>query len=645
MAFDASKFGAVPVATPTASAFDPSKFGATAVTATPTVTPPPTDTSTSVGSKIADIFKGFYGYGKDVLDTGANTIADTARKVMTDATQYTQGNTDLTTLKGAENLGSKSFDVAGDVGGGVAKLFGGLFNSAIIKPVANTVSDIPLVQDLATSKPVSGGLDQVEAGTKFLTDKWSQFETAHPDAARKVADAGNIGQFLTLFLGDNPEAQSAAKGTIDPVVEAAQKGKDFVAEQAKEVPTIVSDIHDAAKTGLENRYVSKTVDDWNRVGGDYVKTDKMLTREQAMIDNPNAPDSVKDTPTFLSEHGISPTSLIKDGKFDTAATAEKLTGESIKPFEDALTAQLKVVQQGKPPVPISDIRSTIISNIEKARGETPDAIEAMVKSANDKIDALGRKYPDGVPLDKLNIEKGNFWKKTKFDLLKPLEPQINYQIGSGMKSVIETAAGDANVSELNGVLGNYYKASKFLQGLDGKVPKLSVGQKIFQGVTKGALTGLGEKAFGISGGVGGFLLGKSVAQILESASNPLKSLILSNLKTANPEAYTAAIKWLGEKEAERLARPLLEAPGELGSDKNPIITPAPKAGTSFEKPADVINRTDSTPGKTIHEMMKDAHTRGDLEKFLNEPYIPHDQLPVIEAGPTPKSKSDLPTIK
>lgn len=415
----------------------------------------------------------------------------------------------------------------------------------------------------------------------------------------KVSDVPAVQQFANSKAGEVASRVADLTGNLSTIAGVAAGGPEL----SKEVPTIV----DSAKTNFVNRTVENTVNDWNRIGGDYVKTTKLLDGEQARLSNTNSPTSLQDTPTFLAEHGISPQSLIENGKFHTSEIADKLTNETIKPFEDTLTKQLKVAQYGQPLTQISELRNPLIKSIESTKGITPDITENLVNIAENKLGALERKYPNGIPLDQLNIEKGNFWKGTKFDITKPLDPQVNYQIGTAMKDLIESKAGDANVKELNGVLGNYYKAAKFLNGLENRVPKLTTGQKIFRGVVKATTTGIGEKLFGLTGGVGGFLLGKSVSHLLENVSNPVRGYILNHLKTADPAAYTKAVQWLGEKEAQRLTTPALPAPTAEtlpGGAKNPI---KPTAPTTYEKQPNIVNRTSVNP-KTGTQYVKDLKT-------------------------------------
>lgn len=440
---------------------------------------------------------------------------------------------------------------------------------------------------LKVGEAIYGGLDK--AYNALLDDP----KKATADVSSAVAKIGiEDPLFIPSLLYGGGETAGAKENLISKLSKVVTKEADTsLANLAKQTETIVSDAKNFTKAKFETKYVGDTIKDWERVGGDYVKTDKLLAQEEARLKNPNTPKSVKDTPTFLSEQGISPQSLIgSDNKFGTLDIAKSLTSDAVKPYEEILNKQLKVVQQGQPLTQISELKQPLLDSIKNVRGVTADVQENLAQIAENKLSALERKYPKGIPLDELNVEKGNFWKTTKFDLTKPLDPQVNYQIGTAIKDLIETKAGDANVSELNGILGNYYKAGKFLQGLENRVPKITTGQKITRGITKGVSTFIGAKLFGLEGGVGGFLLSKSISHILENASNPLKTFILNNLEKTNPKAYQEAINWLGKQEAERLSRLSLPSPNmsTKGTPIPSVITPP--APTTFEKPAEVIRR-------------------------------------------------------
>ncbi len=101
----------------------------------------------------------------------------------------------------------------------------------------------------------------------------------------------------------------------------------------------------------------------------------------------------------------------------------------------------------------------------------------------------------------------------------------------------------------------------------------------------------------------GYSVGQAIATALEQFSNPLKTYFLNNLEKTNPAAYEEAIKWISQQEAERLKRPLLEAPKPLGSKENPIIPTAP---TTFESAAQQSTLTSTN--KTGDVFQRDVKT-------------------------------------
>lgn len=444
----------------------------------------------------------------------------------------------------------------------------------VIQHTVDTISDIPSVQESA--------MHGANAKILALKDKADAIAAKHPEVAQLFSDTYNLATTLAAETKGAPAAKSAVSDLGNVISDAT---KDAIKP---------------IRTALEDKYVNTAKSDWERFGGDYTKTSKLLDQQEAMAKTGKVPDSFQDTPTFLAEQGISPQNIMENGKFSSTKAAEiadNLTGSGVKPFEKMLNEQLDVVQQGQPPVPIDSIRKAVADQINSLTHLVPEKIESMIRDANKSINAISRKYPEGITLKELNELKGKYWRDTKFDINKPLQPQINYSIGTAMKNVIENRAGDANIKEMNGLLGNYYKSAKFLNGFGDRTIKLTGKQKIVRGAIKAGATILGEKAFGISGGIGGYFLSKSIANMLENASNPLKEYILNNLEKTNPKAYEEAIKWLGKQERARNARLMLMPGGELGTDKNPIITPN-KTGTPTPTPSAVTYGRKAS-GKTV----------------------------------------------
>lgn len=476
-----------------------------------------------------------------------------------------------------------------DIGKGVLNEAAGGIRLAFspIEWATKMVAKIPGVSDI---------VGKTEEGINYVADKISNNKT------------------LQDFVMNNPDAEEVAGNliTIGGALVGGKKSAE-IREGLAPITDVVKDtVVKPVRTALENKYIKNTVDDWERIGGDYVKTDKLLNLEEK---------TGKDTPTFLAQMGINPKELIGEGKFIKAGeVADKLTKESVRPFEDILTQQLKVAQQGQPLVNVGELHSRVIGKINAIKGITEGDRATMVAAATREMRLLYNKYPKGIPLDVLNEIKGTYWRNTKFDMMKPLQPQVNYNIGSTIKDVIEQKVPDANIQDLNSLLGDYYSAGKFLRGIQDRVPKLTARQKVGRGIVKAAATLGGESLFGIKGGIAGFLLGKSISHLLENASNPLKEWILANLDKTNPKVYEQAIKWLGEQERARNARLMLPSAGES-------LAPEGKQGKPIPRVINVKGESKTTyeaPSQNIHQEIPPEPLQ------LNSP----GQNPIQLPGPT-----------
>lgn len=130
------------------------------------------------------------------------------------------------------NLVQQGFQTAGQFAGGVGDIFGEALSPAINK-VVDKVSDIPAVQNIATSEPASDGLDKV-SGTMESYKQWAQ---EHPEAAKNLESAVNIASLLPLDVG----VRAASSGV--------KVGTEGLMTGAK---NLVGGVDDAVKSSVDN---------------------------------------------------------------------------------------------------------------------------------------------------------------------------------------------------------------------------------------------------------------------------------------------------------------------------------------------------------------------------------------------------------
>jgi len=474
--------------------------------------------------KDATQLKKQYNQTKSLIDENVNKIKEL------------QGGVSKTTGQVLGEIGGTTLDLltAGSYGNATKGLKTGVLGSI----------NAPGVKSIATAvSPELGQISTQKAGGLFTKT-----------GLGNILKGGSIGYGYDVSQNlqegkTGIEAMTPGLGTL------IGGGLPFISESGK----TISDI----KSGkIKQNYVKSIESDWNRIGQDYVKSEKVLEKSATKGKNPTS---------FLAERNIVPQDLIEGGKFNTDKVASNLINEKVPVIEDVLDKSLDVVQQGQPPLKVSDLEKKATSSI--FGNLTPRNKEIMIENIKEEFAAIRRKYGETITLPQINSEKKIYWGDTGFDLTRPLKKDVNAQIGRTFKTAIEDNVKDVNIKELNNVVGNYYNAVDFLRTIDNKVPKVTLKQKAGRAITKGITTTIGSALGNWGGGVGGYLMGNSVSQALEGMSNPLRGYFLRNLKVTNPKAFNDAIKFLNKSEIDKLTRLALPQPSKLGSVKNPIITP------------------------------------------------------------------------
>lgn len=363
--------------------------------------------------------------------------------------------------------------------------------------------------------------------------------------------------------------------------------------------TSVAGMTNRITKNLPSKYVADTSEAWNKIGTDYVRSNKVLTK---------GTQRGKDSPQFLAERGITPESTLKPG--ERTKIADKIAFEDTEPFEAVLDDSLREVDSYSPRISLADEEAQLLNSIKKQGFEVgkENTIKNGIKK---KFELLREKYGDDMSRVELNAEKKKFWRETNFDTSGQFGHDVNYQMGKKFKEAIEAGTEDVNVKGLNSILGDHYEAAKFLRSVDGKAGKLTTGQKIKRAAVKSVSTAVGSAVGGgVPGAITGFVLADSINAGLNAMPNPLKMYYLNRLQKANPalyQEYVKSLNFLKQQEVLRDSRLKLPAPSPLGSEKNPIITPAP---TTYEKPAKIINRTEqptkSTPGTPVQKVKRAA---------------------------------------
>lgn len=469
----------------------------------------------------------------------------------------------------------------------------------------------PLTGLIKSSANIPGIKQAIQAVKQYVTDPASdaisnvpalqEFMTKYPNADEVAANLMTIG--LTLYGGDKTgEIKDSLNNSL------------ATPEGAAETPSTSGP---TTRTPDEQAEIQSVADDWQKPATQptgFVKAKAVLAK-------------TPETPTFLAEQGLNPFEHIVEGKYDTEATAQNLRDTAGQLSKDGLRPSLEIADASTPKTAVSEIQAPSVSNVNNEFAVTPDDSEAIQSKITSKIDALGRKYPDGMSLTNMHDEKINFSKNGGFSPVG--DPSVtnnaiaNRAISSSLEDMVEAKAPpELPVGDFNGELSKFYKAADYLDELQGKKAPVSTATKVVRYISKIA----GAKIAGLTGGgdivseLVGYKIGGALERFAENLTNPMRDSFLRNLQKTNPEAFTKVSDFLVNEEvsrANRLALPSgtengipkviivgpktdisgikivpaqnsiperlnLPPPTPLGSSGNPIITPSP---TTFESAA------------------------------------------------------------
>lgn len=456
-----------------------------------------------------------------------------------------------------------------------------LMNSGKLAP-----SGAKLTEKLATTAgvPELGKIAGQKAGGLFTKQ-----------GVKNVATGAGLGYANDVTMGlqgirgeDREGAKSlipgigTAIGTTIPIVsEATQTLKNIKNPSKEKVDNAINE--------LESKYT-----EWSSG----TKTGKKLVNQFGKkTESLNKVGTIgKEPQRVLAEKGIVP--QIKGVKFNTFTQADDFRNSATS-LREANKLALQEAQLSTVPSDISVLEQKALQIAKTPQNVNAGRYEKMASDIKKEFAILRKNYPDGkIPLslqdDIKSARWDNVFKNKGLVEADVLKKDSEYAIAKAFQKNIEEvaeSAGAKDVAQLNREIGDIMDASKFLESLDGKVLK---GGRLGKFVGTVIGSSLGQT---IPGKIVGALGGNIVADQLIKADvqSPVRRAILKRLETQDPEAYKMTLKWLAEQDKLRATRLSLPSPSPLGSYKNPIITPAPKSPTTYEKPAQIINRQKPNP--------------------------------------------------
>lgn len=445
----------------------------------------------------------------------------------------------------------------------VANTFGGIGDSIgeIIKSVPGGSQAIDAIGGIA-SQAFKGVTDKL-ANTQLFKDA-----AKNPEATKTLEQMLSTGQSLG-DIANNILAAEGARATAVKVSDTVQKLVDKIPEAPPTPPAGPS------------KQVTKLQSEWQRPIDTPAKTfDK--TRE-VLAKSP-------ETPKFLAEQGIDPRGLVEDGKYsapEAEATAQALRDTAGKMSRDTLRPSLEKADYFTPKTPVTDLESQIMSRAKSEYGVTAGDAGSVASNVQSELDALAKKYPNGMSLTNLHDEgiiyNQNGGYKPFASAADTNKSIANRAIGSILKdSVAAKAPPELPVTDFNKYLASYYKGADYVESLAGKKAPVTMGQALRSAALKYTGAGLGEMlGHGVVSAFAGYSLGKALEHAIENLSAKARSAFLGNLEVTNPEAFKAVESFLNAKyEVPALPAPSFtplgaRTPGEssvtsVAAEKGPV---------------------------------------------------------------------------
>jgi len=486
-------------------------------------------------------------------------------------------------------LGGTALDILTAGAGSKALKSGKLATkSPVIQKVA-TATGLPELGKLATQK--AGGL-LTKQGLKNI------------GTGAGIGYASDITMGLQGLRGEDREGAKAlipglgtAIGTTLPVVsESVQTYKNLTDPQIK-AQRVGNAINE-----LESKYTewSSGTKPGKKLVNQFGKKTEALNKAGTIGREPQR---------VLAEKGIVPE--LNGVKFNTFQQADDFRN-SASSLREANKLALKEAQLSTVPTDINVLEARALKEAKTPQNVNAGRFDKMAKDIKKEFAILRKNYPDGkIPLglqdDIKSARWDNVFKNKGLVEADMLKKDSEYAIAKAFQKNIEEvaeSAGAEDVAQLNREIGDIMDASKFLESLDGKVLK---GGRL--GKFVGTLIGssLGQTIPGkILGAIGGNIVADQL--IKSSVTSPVRRAILKRLEAQDPEAYQMTLKWLAEQDKLRTTRLALPPASPLGSSRNPIITPVPKTPTTYEAPAQKINRQKPNPLLQLSAPKKNSAT-------------------------------------
>ncbi len=284
------------------------------------------------------------------------------------------------------------------------------------------------------------------------------------------------------------------------------------------------------------------------------------------------------------DNGITHDSLIDGKSYNTLDTADLLRQDAMKTSHDLLRPALAEAELGVQKVPISEVRSRLLAEVDKIpKTQITDAERALMKknigSEYSDTSAAAKVHPDGYSLTDLHdakiVTSGNAKYKPNGTNADNFSAKSSKTQSDAFRSLLEEKAPpELDIKNFNKELQKKFELADYLESLHTKkVPTNFVSNSIdFAG-----------KILGAKVGAAGYHLGGVLFDSFERMPSPLKAYYLRSIEKTQPEIFKAFQSYIGDQETARLLRKQLPAPKTIfqgPTQAGQPYTPNPLFGTT-----------------------------------------------------------------
>jgi hypothetical protein len=361
-----------------------------------------------------------------------------------------------------------------------------------------------------------------------------------------------------------------------------------------------------------------------------------------------------DLSSVANDRGIIHDQIAEGGKYNTKDTADALREDNFKMSNTLARPAIRAADTGVENIPVSQVKGAMLKKIHDTPSLDPEERATMLKQIEKRYapgSAADLQHPNGYSLEELHNSRIISANRGKYKLGQSPSAEIG---ASRFRKEGQVFADlfDRNVPEAAGLKGfrkeleKNFMLADYLDELNSK--------KVPEGITKKAVKLFGRALGGTLGGnVAGFpgvLAGSHFGNILfggfETLPNPIKMKVLQSIVQTEPAAFQALRSYISDEELQRLLRQALPAAGKSSyKEVAPILFATPKGSvTPIKQEALDAHAVESGNAK----VPKDGRTRAQKQKLIDfvqqnseGPYVPADQLPVIQAGKPRKSPKRL----